>query len=86
MICYIIKQFDRRKVGTEMSHLPDRLAQSLITKGYLSETAPETQLEVKEAEQAEVIKTAPETQLEIPEIKEVKPATKHRGRPKQNQK
>lgn len=83
MICYIIKQFDGRKVGTEMSHLPDGLAQSLITKGYLSVTAPETQVEVIEAEVMEVVVTAPETQLEIPEIKEVKPAPNKRGRKKQ---
>ncbi len=88
MICYVIKQFDRRPVGTVMPHLPDELALSLIKKGYLSETAPETVLliekELVAEENMEVSETAPETQTEIPE-QQIKNPTK-RGRKKLNKK
>lgn len=55
---WIAKRFDKRAVGTEMSHLPESIAQALLKRGILTDKEPNLKEEVLEVEAEQIVKPA----------------------------
>ena len=76
MSYWILKQFDKREVGTDMSHLDISTAEALVEKGILTKTKPNSEERPKETTQEAIDFKV----VEVPEVKQfVKPA-QTRGR------